>query len=447
MPEPELRRHERDVGRADEGRALVRAAAEGLPEFEDAAFGALFDRFGECRVVLVGEASHGTSEFYRARERITRHLVERHGFGIVAIEGDWPDVARLDAYVRDRAQMPPPEEAFVRFPTWMWRNEEVLAFLEWLRAYNRVMDPDQRVEIRGLDIYSLGASVDAVLRYLDRVDPAIAAAARERYGCLMPWRLDPADYGQAALAAGHAPCEEPVTAMLTELLEKWLHLASRDSGEFFDAAQNARLIKSAEKYYRIMYYGGAESWNLRDRHMFETLLRVLAARGANAKAVVWAHNSHIGNAAATEMGEAGEFNIGQLCHEHFGADAARIGFGTDHGTVAAARNWDQPMQVMQVQPSLTGSYERLFHRSGVDRGLFELSPERHGELCALLGERRLERAIGVVYRPETERWSHYFLADLPRQFDAWIWLEETSAVMPLPAARPHGVPDTFPFGV
>ncbi len=430
----------------DEELALIRAAAEPLPAPDQRDFAAAFDRFGDRRVVLIGEASHGTSEFYRARERITRRLIERHGFTIVAIEADWPDAARLDDHVRDRAGPPAPEEAFARFPTWMWRNEETMAFVDWLRAYNLAIEPDRRAEMRGLDIYSLDASIAAVLAYLDRVDPAAAAVARERYGCLTPWRLDPVAYGHQAMVAGAPPCEAEVTRMLGDLLEKRLDYAGRDGAAFFDAAQNARLIRSAEKYYRAMYYGAAESWNLRDRHMFETLQRVMTARGPEAKAVVWAHNSHIGDAGATEMGESGEFNIGQLCRQAYGDQAALIGFGTDRGTVAAAHDWGGDMQVMQVRPALPDSYERLYRRAGVPRALTELSP-RNPELVEMLRQRRLERAIGVVYRPETERWSHYFEADLPRQFDAWVWFEETKAVTPLPAARPHGAPDTYPFGV
>ena len=288
----------------------IRAAAEPLPGFGDAAFGALFDRFADARVVLLGEASHGTSEFYRARDAITRRLVAEHGFNIVAVEADWPDAASIDRHVRHRPAQAGTEPAFRRFPTWMWRNAEVEAFVEWLRAHNDALPPDRRTGFFGLDLYSLNKSIRAVVDYLDRVDPEAAAVARRRYGCLTPWAEEPAAYGRLALTSGFAPCEQAVLETLRELLESHLDYAVHDGTEFLDAAHNARLVRNAEAYYRAMYYGSAESWNLRDTHMFETLDLLLATGGGNARAVVWAHNSHIGDARHTEMGWArGELNI------------------------------------------------------------------------------------------------------------------------------------------
>src|SRR4051794_167810 len=285
---------------------MIAEAAEPLPDLDDPAFGPLFDRFGDRRVVLLGEASHGTSEFYRARAAITRRLIEQHGFTIVAVEADWPDAAAIDRYVRHKAPSAVAERAFQRFPTWMWRNLEVHDFVEWLRAHNEGIDPARRAGFFGLDIYNMSASMCAVIEYLDRVDPEAARVARERYGCLTPWQNNPATYGRAALSAGYAKCEAPVIAILRDLFEKQLEYRRQDrqqDGEgFFDAAQNARLVASAERYYRVMYYGAAESWNLRDTHMFETLEQLLNWRGKSSKAIVWAHNSHIGDAAATEMG-------------------------------------------------------------------------------------------------------------------------------------------------
>lgn len=432
----------------DEDVRVLRRAAEHLPAIGDAAFAPLFDRFGAAQIVLIGEASHGTSEFYRARAAITRRLIEHHGFTIVAAEADWPDAARLDAYARFEAAPPTPEEAFARFPTWMWRNHEVADFIGWLRTFNLAADPDQRVEFRGLDLYGMGASQRAVLDYLDKVDPEAAKAARERYGCLTPWQDDPSLYGRTAMQTGEAPCERQVVRTLTELLEKRLDYLAHDGEAFFDAAQNARLVRAAERYYRIMYRGSVESWNLRDRHMYETLQAVLAHRGPDAKAVVWAHNSHVGNAAATEMGWSGEFNIGELCRKRYGRNAVLIGMGTDRGTVAAASDWDGPMEIKTVRPSHLDSYERLCLRTGMPSFLVDLRQECGDcDAIAMLGGSRLERAIGVIYRPATERWSHYFECDLPQQFDAWIWFEETKAVSPLPAGHPHGLPETFPFGL
>lgn len=426
----------------------IRAAAEPLPEIEDPAFAAAFDRFANARVVLLGEASHGTSEFYRARAAITRRLIERHGFTIVAAEADWPDAAAIDRYVRHKAAHVGTGPAFRRFPMWMWRNVEVRDFVDWLREHNAGVAPDRRAGFFGLDIYNMNASIRAVINYLDRVDPEAAYVARERYGCLTPWQRDPATYGRAALSTGFARCERPVAQALRDLLAKQLAYAERDGESFLDAAQNARLIAAAERYYRVMYHGSAESWNLRDRHMFETLENLLRWRGPDAKAVVWAHNSHIGNAAATDMGSVrGEINIGQLCRERFGSEAALIGFGTDRGTVAAASDWDGPMEIKEVRPAHPDSHERLCRDSGVGRFLIDLRSGHAPQLRNALAEPRLERAIGVIYRPETELASHYFDAYLQEQFDGYVWFEETRAVTPLPAQARPGAPETYPFGL
>jgi erythromycin esterase-like protein len=433
---------------ADAAAKIVRASSEPLPSPDDVEkFGAYFDRFADAKVVLLGEASHGTSEFYKARSAITRRLIERHGFRIVAVEADWPDAARIDRHVRHHAHEPSSEEAFSRFPTWMWRNIEMHDFVDWLRNHNEHLPAELRTEFRGLDIYSLGNSIAAVLAYLDRVDPAEAKAARQRYGCLTPWQDDPASYGRAALHLGKSPCEEGVLAELRALLDRRLTYIRRDGEAFFDAAQNARVVQAAEYYYRLMYHSSRESWNLRDRHMFDTLVRLLAARGGDAKAVVWAHNSHTGNAAATAMGWQGEFNIGESCRAAFGDSAVLIGFGTDRGTVAAASEWDGPMEIKNVVPARLDSYERVFRQAFVERSLTDWRSGQNSEVRKALTKPRLERAIGVVYRPETELLSHYFEAVLPDQFDAYVWFEQTGAVTPLAGGRPHGAPDTYPFGL
>jgi protein-L-isoaspartate(D-aspartate) O-methyltransferase len=443
-PEPRSFRPPREAALPE----LIAAAAEPLPELDDPAFGALFDRFASARVVLLGEASHGTSEFYRARAAITRRLIERHGFTIVAAEADWPDAASLDRYVRDRPAPAHAEPPFRRFPTWMWRNAEVEAFVESLRAWNLDQVPERRTGFYGLDLYNLSASIRAVLDYLDKVDPEAAAVARERYGCLTPWAKEPQTYGRMALTAGYSACEAGVVQMLGEMMQKKLQYAAHDGDSFLDASANARLVKSAEAYYRAMYYGSAESWNLRDTHMFETLCAILEAKGPQSKAVVWAHNSHIGDASKTEMGIVREeLNVGQLCRERFGAAAALIGMGTHMGTVACADDWDEPMQVKRVNPSLPDSYERLAHDSGVRRFLLDLGERPHPELRRRLLAPRPERFIGVIYRPDTERWSHYADCSLPQQFDAWVWFDQTTAVEPLPTRAREGSEETYPFGL
>jgi protein-L-isoaspartate(D-aspartate) O-methyltransferase len=430
--------------------ALVRSlaeAAESFPSIENADLDPLLARIGSSRIVLLGEATHGTSEFYRMRERITRELIVRKGFRFVAIEADWPDAARVDHYVR-HFQYPPSEwTAFARFPTWMWRNTDVRDFVSWLRQHNGTVERDQRVAFHGLDLYSLYDSIRSVLNYLDEVDPESAKVARERYGCLTPWQRDPATYGHAALTGSYPTCETDVVRALGDLLAKRRTYAEHDGERFLDAEQNARLVANAERYYRIMYYGSRASWNLRDTHMFETLKNLLAFHGADSKAVVWAHNSHVGNAAATEMAARGEHNIGQLCRKEFGDQAYLVGFGTHCGTVAAASDWDGPMEVKTVRPSLPNSYEQLCHATGLAR--FMLGLRGRVDLCGpqALGKERLERAIGVIYRPETERGSHYFQANLPRQFDEYVWFDDTHAVTPLDTAEIRGLPDTYPFGV
>jgi len=430
--------------------ALVRDlvdAAESFPSIEAADLNPLMARIGSARVVLLGEATHGTSEFYRMRERITRDLIVNKDFRFVAIEADWPDAARVDHYVR-HFQYPPSEwTAFARFPAWMWRNTEMRDFVSWLRKHNGSADRGQRVAFRGLDLYSLYDSIRSVLNYLDEVDPESARVARERYGCLTPWQRDPATYGHAALTGSYPTCESDVARALADLLTKRRAYAEHDGERFLDAEQNARLVANAERYYRIMYYGSRASWNLRDSHMFATLKNLLAFHGADSKAVVWAHNSHVGNAGATEMAARGEFNIGQLCREEFGDQAYLVGFGTHGGTVAAASEWNGPMEVKDIRPSLPNSYERLCHATGLAR--FMLGLRGRGDLCGpeALGKQRLERAIGVIYRPETEMASHYFQASLPRQFDEYIWFDSSRAVTPLATAEIMGLPDTYPFGV
>jgi len=432
---------------------LIADTAEPLPDIDDRTFSEFFDRFGDARVVLLGEASHGTSEFYRARAAISRRLIERHGFTIVAAEADWPDAATVDRYVRHRPWREGELRAFERFPTWMWRNREFDAFVRWMRQHNEQRPYERMCGFYGLDLYNLSASMRAVIDFLEEKDPELARLAHRRYGCLDPWAENPALYGRNALIEGYARCEVGVVQMLKDLLQKQIDCFAEDCDEWLDAAANARLVKDAEAYYRVMYHGSAESWNLRDSHMFDTLNMILDAKGSGSKAIVWAHNSHIGNAKFTDMGmHRDELNIGQLAKDRFGHDARLIGFGTHSGTVAAADDWDEPMKIKKVQPSLPESYERMCHESEVPKFLLDLREGKRDErLAGELMEPRLERFIGVIYRPETERWSHYSQAILPKQFDGYVWFDESEAVSPLPAElRPGEAPsveETYPFGL
>ncbi|HXI55875.1 MAG TPA: protein-L-isoaspartate(D-aspartate) O-methyltransferase [Polyangia bacterium] len=430
---------------------LLGEAAEPISDIETASVDALLERIGDARLVLLGEATHGTSEFYRMRARITQALIQRRGFDFVAVEADWPDAARIDDYVlgaprRSAVDFVP----FSRFPTWMWRNEEVHTFVDWLRAHNLAQDDrGQRVGFHGLDLYSMFTSMAAVLAYLDQVDPDAARVARARYGSLTPWQKDPAAYGRAVLAGRYESSETAVVAMLREMLERRLDYAANDGVRFFDAAQNARVVADAERYYRCMYYDAVDSWNLRDTHMFETLGSLLSYYGPQSRGVVWEHNSHVGDAAATEMHLHGEHNVGQLSREAFGPGVYIVGFGTDHGTVAAADAWDAPMQRKRVRPAHAESYERLLHDTGLAAFTLHLRQPRRSAVRDELLPGRLERAIGVVYRPDTELGSHYLQASLPRQFDEFIWFDETRAVdaFGLERRASPDLPDTYPFGL
>jgi protein-L-isoaspartate(D-aspartate) O-methyltransferase len=429
--------------------ALIRETAEPVQDLEGVELGPLTERIGDSRLVLIGEATHGTSEFYRMRAEITKQLITRKGFQFVGIEADWPDAARIDQYVRG---LEPADghrwEAFSRFPTWMWRNREVLEFIDWLRNHNQsIDDPQKRVAVYGLDLYSVFTSIRAVLDYLDQIDPEAARIARLRYGCLTPWEGDPALYGRLAVGGRYRICENEAVATLTELLKQRLQYTQYDGARFLDAVQNARLVANAERYYRVMYYGSNESWNHRDQHMFDTLELLLGFHGAGSKAVIWEHNSHLGDAAATEMGVGGQTNVGHLCRQRFGKSAYLIGQGTDHGTVAAAANWDEPVEFMSVRPGHPGSYENLLHGSGVEAFCLALREPRKADLRAEMAVSRLERAIGVVYRPDTELASHYFHALLSHQFDEFVWFDHTKAVRPISNDEARHFPPEHPFSL
>jgi protein-L-isoaspartate(D-aspartate) O-methyltransferase len=427
--------------------ALISQHAETFTDIDSVDLDALLSRIGDRRIVLIGEASHGTSEFYRLRSRITQRLIEDKGFTIVAAEADWPDAARIDTYVRHRDIPASDWQAFARFPTWMWRNTEVRTFVDWLHEHNKTKPYDFRAGFYGLDLYSLYASSRAVIDYLEDVDPELAMIARGRYGCLSPWEADPAAYGHAALTGAYRKCEEQVTKMLVDLHVSQQHYLAHNGERFLDATQNAQLVANAERYYRIMYYGSRASWNLRDGHMFDTLQNLLGFHGAGSKAVIWAHNSHIGDARATEMSSRGEHNLGELCRKGFPDQSHSIGFGTDHGTVAAASAWDGPMEIKHILPAHTQSYERQFHLTNKWGLVLPMRAGHELNVVTELAKPRLERAIGVIYRPETELACHYFEAQLPHQFDEYVWIDETTAVTPLPTEALEGLPETYPFGV
>ncbi|MBW4490377.1 MAG: erythromycin esterase family protein [Trichocoleus desertorum ATA4-8-CV12] len=416
----------------------------------------LMNLIGEARFVLLGEATHGTHEFYEQRAEITQRLIQEKGFTAVAVEADWPDAYRVNRFVQGMSEDATSNEAlrnFHRFPIWMWRNTDVLNFVNWLRQYNDgLLSGRTKVGFYGLDLYSLYSSIEAVLKYLDQVDPEAARRARSRYACFEHFEEDSQSYGYAAGSGIAESCEGSAVNQLLELQKQASEYTHRDGplaeDEFFYAEQNARLVKNAEEYYRSMFRGRVSSWNLRDRHMAETVEHLsdhLSQPNQPAKIVVWAHNSHLGDARATDMGEAGEWNVGQLVRERYGQDAVLVGFSTYTGTVTAANDWDGPAELKQVRPALPGSYEALFHETGLPR--FWLNLRQDNPAIAQLQEPRLERAIGVIYRPRSERSSHYFHTQLPSQFDAIIHIDDTHAVQPLDRDEPvedNEVPDTYP---
>ena len=434
-------------------------------------FDALIERARGKQLVLLGEASHGTHEFYRIRGEITKRLITELGFDAVAVEADWPDAYRIDRFVRGNGEDTEAVDAlggFRRFPQWMWRNTDVLDFVGWLRNRNDCVADrgrkglsrgEEQAGFYGLDLYSLHASIAAVLDYLGKVDPAAARTVGTRYGCFDRFGGDTQRYGYLAGTGMSENCEREVIAALTELHRRRQEYLRRDgkkaSDAFFNADQNARVIRDAEEYYRTMFRSDVSSWNLRDSHMMQTLLLLMRHLGQESgdsgkkpKIVLWAHNSHLGDASATSMGARGEFNIGQLVKEHFGARVLSVGFTTHHGTVTASSDWDAPAERKRVRPALPGSYEQLFHQTGIDR--FWLDCHEHPEVTEILRAPRLERAIGVIYRPETERQSHYFKACLPGQFDAVLHYDETRAVEPLERTATWvagEVEETYPSGL
>jgi erythromycin esterase-like protein len=422
-------------------------------------FDPLLERIGDARFVLLGEATHGTHEFYRLRAQITKRLISEKGFDAVAIEADWPDAYRINRYVQGVGDDRDATDAlggFQRFPQWMWRNADMLDFVGWLRAYNDgLSDGAPKVGVYGLDLYSLYGSIEAVLRFLEHVDPAAAQRARERYACFEHFGEEPQVYAYATGLGITESCEREAIAQLLELRQRAIDWAQKDGraleDSLFEVEQNARVVRDAEAYYRNMFHGRVSTWNLRDRHMATTLEELAAhldKRAGRSKVAVWEHNSHLGDARATYMGDIGEWNVGQLTRERFGRDVVLLGFTTYDGTVTAASDWDGPAALMQVRPAMPASYEGLLHETGLASFLLLLDPKD------ALGERlrspRQERAIGVVYRPDTERVSHYFEARISEQFDALIHVDRTRAVEPLERTarwRTIEPPETYPFAV
>ena len=416
---------------------LIYDSSEHFTDIDSANLDGLLDRIGDSRLVLLGEATHGTAEFYDMRARISRELIEKKGFNIIAVEADWPDATSIDYFIRSPGHTPNMKanfkiKPFSGFPRWMWANHSVLAFTHWLKDYNqKINSTEDAVSFYGLDLYSMYSSIEAVLDYLQEVDPGAAESARRSYACLMPWADDPSLYSHNMQSGRYRGCRYEVFAVLQDLLKKRTYYKQQDRQRYFNAEQNARLVRNGERFFRTMYQANNNSWNQRDQNMLETLQAILNYRGQKSKAIIWAHNSHIGDARATEMSARDELNLGQLARETFGDNTYLIGFGTDHGTVAAASKWGEPMKVMKVPPSHKDSYERLCHEVKTDNFMLPLRNPLQDIIRKKLLAKRLQRAIGTTYDPENELNKHYSYASLPRQFDEYIWFDETRAVKPL----------------
>jgi erythromycin esterase len=428
----------------------VRRIAQPLDNVDD--LDPLIERVGDARYVLLGEASHGTSEFYTWRAEISKRLVLEKGFSFIAVEGDWPDCYRVNRYVRGFEDSGESAEAvlhaFERWPTWMWANREVVDLVAWLRLHNDRAHPERRVGFYGLDVYSLWDSMRAVVEYLEGIDPALARAARRAYSCFDPYHDDPQDYARAT-AIVPTSCEAEAVAVLRELRERAPEYRGDGRESYFDAEQNALVARNAELYYRIMVRGGPSSWNVRDTHMVETLERLMTHHGAQARAIVWEHNTHVGDARYTDMATHGMVNVGQLVRDrHDDAGVVIVGFGTHQGTVIAADEWGAPMERMRVPAARPGSWEDICHRENEDDKLMIFSDEPDGGVPGL--ERpRDHRAIGVVYEPRNERWGNYVPSILPRWYDAFLYVDATRGVDPLhmPVRVGEEPPETYPSGM
>ncbi|HEX6039743.1 erythromycin esterase family protein [Longimicrobium sp.] len=436
---------------ADEERLIEGVARIARRLEDDADLDPLLDRIGDARVVLLGEASHGTREFYTWRDRISRRLITEKGFHFIAVEGDWPDCYLVNRWIKGMDGGQSAREmlhAFERWPTWMWANEEVAVLAEWLRRHNEGREPDDRVGFYGLDVYSLWDSMDVVTRYLEKVDPQAAARARRAYGCFDPYESDVQDYAMAT-ALVPTSCEEEVVRTLSDLRSKGPDYGSEGREAFFNAEQNALVARNAERYYRAMIRGGAASWNVRDTHMIETLERLLQHHGPGSKAIVWEHNTHVGDARATDMARVGMVNVGSLARERWGGDVVIAGFSSHRGSVIAGAEWGAPMQRMPVPDARAGSWEHVFHSAGTKDRLFMMD-----ELDEVEGstDARGHRAIGVVYHPDRESRSNYVPSVLPYRYDAVLYIDRSHALTPLkmsadkPDAAPE-TPKTYPSGM
>lgn len=422
----------------------------------------LLERIGDARFVLLGEASHGTSEYYTWRAELSKRLIREKGFSFVAVEGDWPDCYRLNRYVKAYPESGTSARevlhAFERWPTWMWANREVVEFGEWIRRYNdqRRVPDDRKVGFYGLDVYSLWESMRAVVDYLEHLDPQLASSAKRAYRCFEPYSEDEQEYARATYLVPTS-CEDEAVSVLRTLRDKAFEYREDGREAYFNAEQNALVARNAELYYRTMVRGGPASWNVRDHHMVDTLDRLMTHHrqlNPDAKAIVWEHNTHIGDARFTNMASGGMVNVGQLVRQgHEAEGVVLVGFGSHRGSVIAGQDWGAPMQRMRVPEARRGSWEDVMHSALTsvgeewNAGLLLFDGTGDGGIPEL-EEPIAHRAIGVVYEPEHEHWGNYVPTIVPRRYDAFVFIDETTALSPLHMpVNVAEVPETFPSGM
>ncbi len=409
----------------------------------------LYNRIGDARIVMLGEASHGTNEYYTWRAQITKKLIEEKGFNLIAVEGDWPDCYRLNRYIKNYhgsgSNAFDVLKQFNRWPTWMWANWEMVALAEWLQQHNKDLPLHKKTGFYGLDVYSLWESMESIMQYLKKTDPGALEIAEEAYQCFEPYRRE--EGSSYARASQFVPelCQDEVVHLLREIQNR-LPLYNSDPENVFSAEQNALVMVNAEKYYRSMVKGGPHSWNVRDKHMADTLERLLKFHGEDSKIIVWEHNTHIGDARATDMTDEGMYNIGELARlQHNDRGVVLVGFGSYKGTVMAGNHWGANMQRMKMPPAIKDSWEYLLHKAGAQDKLLLMDDFMNDTFMeSHIGH----RAIGVVYNPEYEKYGNYVPSILPFRYDAFIYIDETNALNPLHIQPDgHQVPETYPFGV
>lgn len=405
----------------------------------------LIEAIGDARIVLLGEASHGTSQYYTWRTAISKRLFREKGFDFMAVEGDWPECYQVNNYIKgEQSEYTSAAElllVFNRWPTWMWSNWEVAALVDWMRQYNQAPSR-KKVGFYGLDVYSLNESLQEVVKYLERKDGSAVKAAKKAFQCFEPFTDDPQEYARAIAMVSH-DCEEEVVALLKTLRIKAIASTATPDDQF-DAEQNALVAVNAEKYYRAMLQGGSSSWNVRDTHMMETLTRLLDFYGSDSKAIVWEHNTHVGDARATDMVRQRMVNVGQLARETYGRENVFIaGFGSYRGSVMAADEWGEPMQIMTVPEARTGSWEHQLHRVGAAN---KLILSRDMVRAKSLQQPISHRAIGVVYHPDMEQYGNYVPSVIHERYDAFLYIDQTEALHPMhtPISK-HQPPDLYPW--